>query len=282
MEEKRYAIIDGAIEEGLLDFLGSVDAAHGCLYAEPIEADLVALAPRLVEVTEEVSEWLTGKSTPWGMYLESELPLRDLLQHFRHFLWVTIPEQDKPVLMRFYDPRNIWALTKVLSSQQLLSFIAPVKTLSTQYGEERREDNFAYTRADKTVPAPAAHLTLTHRQYNLLKKKAQDNYFDALARFILEIPCDSTLATSLEKESARTLAEEYFYFCDSLEITDEQAIELMATLLLEKNISDTQTLPEGWQTLLSNRESPGLARVQQLALPKLLTPPPETPVRERS
>lgn len=41
----QYAIVDGAVEEGLLDFLNEVNPPHCCLYAEPIQLDLVALAP---------------------------------------------------------------------------------------------------------------------------------------------------------------------------------------------------------------------------------------------
>ena len=43
----QYAIVDGAVEEGLLDFLNEVNPPHCCLYAEPIQPDLVALAPYL-------------------------------------------------------------------------------------------------------------------------------------------------------------------------------------------------------------------------------------------
>lgn len=31
----KYAIVDGAVEEGLLDFLNEVNPPHCCLYAEP-------------------------------------------------------------------------------------------------------------------------------------------------------------------------------------------------------------------------------------------------------
>ncbi|HBV7152845.1 TPA: DUF4123 domain-containing protein, partial [Escherichia coli] len=83
-----------------------VNPPHCCLYAEPIQPDLVALAPYLMEVVPEVEAWLRDKASPWGIYLTSESSMRELQQHFRRYLWVRIPEQEKPVLMRFYDPRN--------------------------------------------------------------------------------------------------------------------------------------------------------------------------------
>ncbi|XJM29968.1 DUF4123 domain-containing protein [Escherichia coli] len=97
------------------------------MYAEPIQPDLVALAPYLVEVVPEVEAWLRDKASPWGIYLTSESSMRELQQHFRRYLWVRIPEQEKPVLMRFYDPRNIWVLAEVLTPRQLL-FYQPRQT----------------------------------------------------------------------------------------------------------------------------------------------------------
>lgn len=145
----KYAIVDGAVEEGLLDFLNEVNPPHCCLYAEPIQPDLVALAPYLVEVVPEVEAWLRDKASPWGIYLTSESSMRELQQHFRRYLWVRIPEQEKPVLMRFYDPRNIWVLAEVLTPASFF-FINPVRQLSTRYGEEYREDNFSSVRPAET------------------------------------------------------------------------------------------------------------------------------------
>ncbi|MCZ5700910.1 DUF4123 domain-containing protein [Escherichia coli] len=68
-----------------------------------------------MEVVPEVEAWLSVKASPWGIYLTSESSMRELQQHFRRYLWVRIPEQEKPVLMRFYDPRNIWVLVEVLT-----------------------------------------------------------------------------------------------------------------------------------------------------------------------
>ncbi|MCQ8856727.1 DUF4123 domain-containing protein, partial [Escherichia coli] len=69
--------------------------------------------------------------------------------------------------MRFYDPRNIWVLVEVLTPRQRLSFISPVRQLSTRYGEECREDNFSSVRPAETMNIRAerpSQLTLSYRQ----------------------------------------------------------------------------------------------------------------------
>lgn len=89
----KYAIVDGAVEEGLLDFLNEVNPPHCCLYAEPIQPDLVALAPYLVEVVPEVEAWLRDKASPWGIYLTSESSMRELQQHFRRYSGLGSPNR---------------------------------------------------------------------------------------------------------------------------------------------------------------------------------------------
>ncbi|BBV65317.1 TPA: DUF4123 domain-containing protein [Kluyvera ascorbata] len=129
--EKKYAIIDGAVEEGLLDFLRETNPPHCCLYAEPIQPDLVALAPYLTEVTQEVEAWLSAKDTPWGISLTTPSSMNVLRQHLRRYLQVLIPGETKPVLFRFYDPRNVWDFLSVLSEWEKYLFLGPIETIST-------------------------------------------------------------------------------------------------------------------------------------------------------
>ncbi|EMJ0104597.1 TPA: DUF4123 domain-containing protein [Enterobacter cloacae] len=268
MEAIRYAIIDGAIEEGLLDFLKRINPPHCCLYAEPIQPDLVALAPYLVEVIPEVDTWLQAKDSPWGIYMTSELCLRDLQQHFRHYLWITIPEQEKPVLMRYYDPRNIWAIVKILTDRQLLSFIGPINKLSTYYDGEYHEENFSSIRRSEPTRLQREHMTLlslTYRQYRKLEQQAQENYIEQISCFISESAGNMNLMFPLEKLSSKSLAVEYFSFCQSLNITDDISIKKMVLILLKRNIIDTRSIPEEWYSLLSDLTYPGHGRVQKLA-----------------
>ncbi|MEX6397558.1 DUF4123 domain-containing protein [Providencia hangzhouensis] len=85
-----------------------------CLYSEPIQPEIVSLAPYLVEVTEEVQRWLSTRETPWEIYVYTHATMRELRQHLRKYLMVMIPGQEKPVFWRFYDPRNVWDVLEPL------------------------------------------------------------------------------------------------------------------------------------------------------------------------
>ena len=272
MEMIKYAIVDGAIESDLVNFLKETIPPHCCLYAEPVQPELVALAPYLVVVTEEVNTWLNEKTTPWGIYFKSDLSLRELQQHFRRYLWVMIPEQTKPVLMRFYDPRNIWALAAVLTPRQLNLFLKPVSQVSSSYDGIYHEDNFSEVRVPDDNNAklvPFTMLSLNYRQYQQLEQQAHKNYLDKLSTFIIENNENTDLITSENNKAAINLAEEYFLYCQSLNITDDHSIRIMTMLMLRKNISDTNDIPDSWNELLSNKSYPEHYRVQQLALGEL-------------
>lgn len=260
-DAKRYAVIDGAIEEGVMDFLAQANVPYCCLYAEPIQPELVKLAPYLVEVAPEVEAWLELKETPWGLFLISEMSLQKLQQHLRHFLWVTIPEQEKPVLFRFYDPRNIGTMIEVMTPRQLSVFTCQMSKIETGYKGGCREFYFSTT----AIPSPAdlnifevTPLKFTRRQYEKLNVQSQENYINELADFISQLP------VSISAVSVNHLAEEYLLFCHSYDITDDHSIRQMVKLLIENNIHDTQSIPDRWLDVLDDNSRPGYNRVQEL------------------
>ncbi|EJJ4226736.1 DUF4123 domain-containing protein [Salmonella enterica] len=141
--EIKYAIIDGAVESELLNFLQETNPPHYCLYSEPIQPDLVALAPYLAQVTPEVEAWLRAKDTPWGIFLTTQSSMNVLRQHLRKYLQVLIPGETKPVLFRFYDPRNIWDFLSVLSEWEKYLFLGPLDTITTHWKNEQQHRNFS-------------------------------------------------------------------------------------------------------------------------------------------
>lgn len=265
MTPKRYAVIDGAIEEGVTDFLAQEKAPNCCLYADPIQPELIALAPYLVEVTPGVEAWLSLRDTPWGIFLTSELSLQKLQQHLRFFLWVMIPDQDKPVLFRFYDPRNIGALLEVLTGRELQLFTFPVLKITVMLNDISQEFDFPpqATGASTAVGENTSMFPLrfTRRQYEKLNMQAQKNYINELSGFIAQNITDSTISVS-------HLAEEYFLFCQAYDITDDNSVRQMITLLLNENLYDTQDIPDNWLEVLGDTARPGYQRVQELTTDK--------------
>ncbi|WP_264628387.1 DUF4123 domain-containing protein, partial [Candidatus Symbiopectobacterium sp. NZEC135] len=170
-----YAVIDGSIEEELLDFLAEHDPPHCCLYAEPLQQELVPLAPYLVEVTHEVSTWLVSKTSPWGIYLYTRVSMKDLRHHLRKYLQVLLTSEEKPVFFRFYDPRNIWDLCHVLSEWELHCFLGPIEKMMTVYDGRIREEHFQPIRDQ--FPPTAKHrmkfLKISQPQLDLLNHYAE-------------------------------------------------------------------------------------------------------------
>lgn len=269
----QYAIVDGAVEEDLLDFLHQNNPPHCCLFPPPVQSDLVEISPYLLEVTQEVARWLTTKETPWGIYFYSYNKIHLLVQHFRHYLWANIPEQSKPVLFRFYDPRNIWALVNVLTPFELYKFIEPVNKIITQYSEERREDDFSSFRQSgkRNITGKSdAVLTFSQRQYDLLNRQAQKNYIKTLELYIRNYYTEKGSPVPKKQEHNGHCAEDYFDFCHSLNINDDRSIRGIIYLLLENKIYNNTDIPHEWIDMLNNNEAAVHRQVEMLLLQKLV------------
>ncbi|MGK9176071.1 DUF4123 domain-containing protein [Yokenella regensburgei] len=270
MEAVRYAIVDGAVEEGLLEFLQKTSPPHCCLFSPPVQPDLTEIAPYLMEVTPEVAGWLTEKETPWGIYFYSCNKIHLLVQHFRHYLWAKIPEQSKPALFRFYDPRNIWTLVNVLTPFELYKFIEPVTKIITHYSEERREDDFSVFRQSgkrKITGESDATLTFSQRQYELLNRQAQKNYIKNLEIYIKNYHTEKGSPYPSGRDN--DCAERYFDFCHSLNINDDRSIRGMIYLLLENKIYHKADIPHEWTDMLNNNEVAAHRQVEMLLLKEL-------------
>lgn len=266
MEMIRYAIIDGAVESELQSFLAGHTPPHGCLYSPPVQADLVELAPFLVQVTPDVQEWLMDKTTPWGIYLESEFPLHKLLQHLRNYLWVMLPEQIKPVLFRFYDPRNTKAVLNVMTPRERDSFTAPITKLITGF-DGGYEESFEPKLSNKKISN--GMLTLSRRQFNMLNDHAQINYIKKLSDYIFDYHKKHENSLIPHQDFIYQQAEDCFYFCQSLGVDDDRSIRGVIYLMLNNDISYTDNLPQVWVDVLEDQSQAVHFRVETLLLQEL-------------
>ncbi|EGE4656931.1 DUF4123 domain-containing protein [Salmonella bongori serovar 40:z35:-] len=268
----QYAIVDGAVEESLLDFLHQNNPPYCCLFPPPVQPDLIGISPYLLEVTQEVASWLTTKETPWGIYFYSYNKIHLLVQHFRNYLWANIPEQSKPVLFRFYDPRNIWVWVNALTPLELYKFIEPVTRIITEYQEEKREDDFSALRQSvkkNITKRNNTMLTFTQRQYNLLNRQAQKNYIKTLELYIHKYYTEKGYPIPKEVENNSYCAEYYFNLCHSLNINDDRSIRGVIYLLLENKIYNDTDIPHEWIDILNNNEAAVHRQVEMLLLDKL-------------
>ncbi|RRO08985.1 DUF4123 domain-containing protein [Pectobacterium aquaticum] len=283
----QYAVIDGSIEEGLLAFLAEHDPPHCCLYAEPLQQELVPLAPYLVEVTHEVSSWLVNKTSPWGIYLFTSVSMKDLRHHLRKYLQVLLPSEDKPVFFRFYDPRNIWNLCHVLTEWELHCFMGPIEKMMTVHNGTIREEHFQPIRAQfpPTAKSRMKLFRISQPQRDLLNQYAEEKYIEGLtaktmtqyaekiqhsAPHVLEWKMSQTediyngLKDSPERLTVNESVSECYHFCKAKGIEDDRAIRGLLHLLIEKEMYSIKKLPAVWQDLLSNESVPGHYRVERL------------------
>ncbi|QLK63373.1 DUF4123 domain-containing protein (plasmid) [Enterobacteriaceae bacterium Kacie_13] len=270
MEQIRYAIIDGAVEVELVSFLSTQTFPHCCLYSPPVQPEIVELAPYLVQMTPEVDEWLKFRTTPWGITLFSAKPLHLVLQHLRRYLWVKIPEQEKTVLLRFYDPRNIWAILDVLTPLELSSFIGPISKILTHYEGYSHQENFEFVYEEKDSSSSAKEaLVLSSRQFKKLNKLTQTNYINKLACFIRDYYLADKDFLQPDMAALHQQAEDYLFFCHAFNIVDSRSVRGITLALLKKGITRTAEIPQQWEELLSNSTQSIYYQVEKLLLREL-------------
>ena len=161
-ERFAYAVLDGAQNQGLLDWLLGPDAPmFECLFSGELAPDMAEVAPYLVQLvpgskfTEELIE--TGWDENWGVLLVSAEELPAVWRHLRQHTMIYGAELD-PMYFRFYDPRVLRHFLPGCNAEQLRGFFGCV--------------NFFLTEADAATPMAAdvwslADGELVHEQVKL-------------------------------------------------------------------------------------------------------------------
>ena len=125
-----YAILDGALIDGLERQLDSQAAHYVCLYRGEIEPWLKRVAPYLVRLEQPspLLEWVIegGWGKHWGVFLNSSADMVTLRRHFRQFLLVRVPDEPDQVYFRYYDPRVLKTYLPSCNSPELRAFFGPV------------------------------------------------------------------------------------------------------------------------------------------------------------
>ena len=269
MEVVRYVIVDGAVEEELLEFLLKTNPPHCCLFSPPVQPELVKLAPYLVVVTPEVEKWLHSKETPWGIYLFSTDKIHIMVQHFRRYLWVNIPEQSKPVLFRFYDPRNIWTFMDIITPEQQYEFLLNTEKIITDYQNTVEERTYTPQNNESTKNDTVSYFSFNSHQYNLLSLRAQDNYINKLEKSIIQFLISSTPDIDTKKADTAIIAKNSYLFCKSYEIDDDNSIRIITCLFAKLNIISSHDIPGSWIKKLTDTSTPGYYRAESLILEEL-------------
>ncbi|MDW2741683.1 DUF4123 domain-containing protein [Atlantibacter subterraneus] len=264
MDAVRYAIVDGAIEEGLLEFLEKINPPHCCLYAQPVQPDLVPLAPYLVEVTPEVETWLQTKESPWGIYLIAEKNMNNLRQHLRKYLQVLIPDESKPVLFRFYDPRNIWDFLSVLSEWEKIWFIGPIDKFITYSNGSYKEENFSMLKQKYPQDSGTRRkmMKISHSQMDDLATIYEQRYVDSLVKNIASWGENS-------ENIDRQVITDTLHWLKEQNITDDRSIRGLFYLFQEKRCLSVDAIPLKFKEILCIDNEVGVFKAETHILKEL-------------
>ena len=125
-----YALLDASREPSVLKVILESNEEHQSLYEGAQGAQLAHFAPYLVRVPQKslLLETLAQQawSKSWGVFVTSDLPLKELRTHFRHYLNVKLPDGQQ-VYFRYYDPRVLRLFLPTCLPEEATQFFGPVK-----------------------------------------------------------------------------------------------------------------------------------------------------------
>ena len=132
-EEPLYAILDGARDRSIADWIQRSRAPAWCLYSGALPPVLAEAAPWLLRLgrghafTTEFFE--QGWGWEWGIALASTKPVKELRRHLRRFLRAQT-EDGLRMAFRYYDPRVLRVYLPTLNAQELTTFFGPISALA--------------------------------------------------------------------------------------------------------------------------------------------------------
>jgi pSer/pThr/pTyr-binding forkhead associated (FHA) protein len=139
-----HAILDAARTPRILEALREAVEEHRSLYEGAQSVALDDVAPYLVHL-ESGSRLLPqlvreGWTRRWGIFLEGEVPKRELRRHLRRFLMVEDDETGEKLYFRFYDPGVLRVFWPSCSRRQRADLLGPLRAflVEGEHGEVLR------------------------------------------------------------------------------------------------------------------------------------------------
>lgn len=145
-----YAVLDGAMIEGLPERLGKIAPDAACLFEGALDPMLSAAAPYVVKLDPDSAATQLalreGWNGHWGIVLVTDagMDLRSVRSHLRKVLRVRAPD-GASMLFRFYDPRAFRTVIPVLEPTVRKEFFGPIHGA---YVESRAPDSVLFFARD--------------------------------------------------------------------------------------------------------------------------------------
>jgi hypothetical protein len=128
-----YAILDACDEPRVPEKVKELGPERAVsLYRGWAERDYWAIAPYLVQVDEQLLDWIVQNlwQDPWGLFAVAATDIVALRKHFRRFLMVE-DEDGERLYFRFYDPRVLNDFLATVSQGEAEQFFGPIDALFT-------------------------------------------------------------------------------------------------------------------------------------------------------
>jgi hypothetical protein len=125
-EQRLYAVLDACDAPPILAKVGELGPSRAlCLYRGRVSPEMLAVAPYLVRIDEELLQWLiaTVWTEPWGIFVAAKLEPEAVRKHLRKFLVVKGPEGET-MYFRYYDPRVLPAFLATCNQEELSSIFS--------------------------------------------------------------------------------------------------------------------------------------------------------------
>jgi hypothetical protein len=127
-----YLLLDSAQIGTEISTAKELNPEFDSLYRGQSEISLTMVAPYLFPFNPQTDfgKWYmqNGWGNSWGVLAYSDLDLKALVKHFRHFLMVK-REDGEQLYFRFYDPRVLRVFLPTCDERQLNDFFGPVDFL---------------------------------------------------------------------------------------------------------------------------------------------------------
>ncbi|MCL9783457.1 DUF4123 domain-containing protein [Vibrio sp. S4M6] len=123
MTSKKFAVLDGARIEELIQKLGERAETFSLIPPEPLEDDMKPYLPCLVECSDEVEAWISKEQVDSVIYFIGNISFVNARQHLRDMLSINLDGELS--YFRYYDPRCFSMIWQVLNAWQKRTLIGP-------------------------------------------------------------------------------------------------------------------------------------------------------------
>lgn len=188
--QKVYLLVDAARDDQVSDLLYQLKPEeYTCLFEGHWAEDLAFVAPYLVALqtqaawTKTYIEQAWGKD--WGVYLETDIALPQLLGHLRKLLFMPVQSTPpKSLYFRYYDPRVLQIYLSHGDDAEKKLLFGPIKNYWIE--DEASGTLTKYASSDVAGATPAATAVTTEKHKSDFEQTIRQEFEERLVEYLQE------------------------------------------------------------------------------------------------